>query len=85
MNDVPKTGKVLITGGAGFIGSHLSERLLALGASVICVDNFDPFYPPEIKRRNVEGILTNERFELVECDIRNKDDYLSMVTSESTF
>lgn len=73
MNDVPKTGKILITGGAGFIGSHLSERLLALGASVICVDNFDPFYPPEIKRRNVEGILTNERFELVECDIRNKD------------
>jgi len=65
---------ILVTGGAGFIGSHLVERLLARGNGVICVDNFDPFYPPEIKRRNIECILTNERFELVECDIRSKDD-----------
>lgn len=65
---------ILITGGAGFIGSHLVKRLLARGNRVICVDNFDPFYPPEIKRKNTECILTNGRFVLVECDIRSKHD-----------
>ena len=65
---------ILVTGGAGFIGSHLVERLLARGNRVICVDNFAPFYPPEVKRRNIERLLTNERFELVECDIRSEDD-----------
>ncbi len=74
MKSEKTTRRILITGGAGFIGSHLSERLLALGASVICVDNFDPFYPPELKRRNIECIRANERFELVECDVRSKDD-----------
>ncbi|MBI5756491.1 MAG: GDP-mannose 4,6-dehydratase, partial [Nitrospirae bacterium] len=44
---------VLITGGAGFIGSHLSERLLKEGFRVICLDNFDTFYDPKIKRENI--------------------------------
>jgi len=71
---IKKMENILVTGGAGFIGSHLVERLLARGDRCICVDNFDPFYPPEIKRKNIECILTNERFELVECDIRSKHD-----------
>ena len=62
---------VLVTGGAGFIGSHLIERLLVKGNRIICVDNFDPFYPPEVKRANTEPFLTSDRFELMECDIRD--------------
>jgi len=65
--------KVLITGAAGFIGSHLSERLLSEGRTVVGVDNFDEFYDPQIKRSNIAGCLENENFELVEGDIRDRD------------
>ena len=63
--------KILITGAAGFIGSHLSERVLADGWSVVGVDNFDDFYDPRIKRRNVEGCLKRKNFQLIEADIRD--------------
>ena len=43
----------LVTGGAGFIGSHLVDRLLADGAEVVALDNFDPFYPEPLKRANL--------------------------------
>jgi UDP-glucuronate 4-epimerase len=64
--------KILVTGGAGFIGSHLTDRLLALGNEVICIDNFDPFYSVAIKRNNLQNALSNSNFHLVQCDIRNK-------------
>ena len=64
--------KVLVTGAAGFIGSHLCERLLGDGRQVIGVDNFDDFYDPQIKRRNIAGCLENDNFELVEADIRDR-------------
>ena len=64
--------KVLITGAAGFIGSHLCERLLGDGGTVVGVDNFDDFYDPQIKRSNIVGCLENENFELVEADIRDR-------------
>jgi UDP-glucuronate 4-epimerase len=63
--------KVIVTGAAGFIGSHVVERLLSRGAQVVGVDNFDPFYDPAIKRRNLEGALASSRFRLVEADIRD--------------
>jgi UDP-glucuronate 4-epimerase len=63
--------KALVTGAAGFIGSHLSERLLAEQWSVAGVDNFDDFYDPQIKRRNIEGCLRDKNFQLVEADIRD--------------
>jgi UDP-glucuronate 4-epimerase len=63
--------KALITGAAGFIGSHLSERLLADGSNVVGVDNFDDFYDPQIKRRNIEICFKNKNFQLVEADIRD--------------
>ncbi len=63
--------KALVTGAAGFIGSHLSERLLNDGLTVIGVDNFDDFYDPQIKRRNIEGCFKNKNFQLVEADIRD--------------
>ena len=63
--------KVLITGAAGFIGSHLCERLLAGGWNVVGVDNFDDFYDPGIKRENIKICLENPDFRLVEADIRD--------------
>ncbi len=63
--------KALVTGAAGFIGSHLCERLLADGWAVTGIDNFDDFYDPQIKRRNVAKCLTSGNFRLVESDIRD--------------
>jgi UDP-glucuronate decarboxylase len=56
--------RVLVTGGAGFIGSHLCERLLADGASVVCADNFFTG-----TRRNLDRILGHKRFELLRHDV----------------
>ena len=66
---------ILVTGGAGFIGSHLCERLLSDGVKVICLDNFDSFYDPSVKIKNVEGVKKKspELFELVTGDIRNPE------------
>lgn len=63
--------RVVVTGGAGFIGSHLCERLLARGDEVAAIDSFDPFYDPAVKRRNVAGALASPRFRLVEADVRD--------------
>ena len=47
---------ILLTGGAGFIGSHVCERLLEMGRSVLCIDNFNDYYSPLIKERNISFI-----------------------------
>jgi len=62
---------ILITGGAGFIGSHLGERLLKRGDRIVAFDNFDPFYDPSIKRDNVVSAGANPAYRLVEGDIRD--------------
>jgi UDP-glucuronate 4-epimerase len=61
------TGKVLITGGAGFIGSHLARSLLAAGAKVGILDNFEDFYSPQAKRQNIKGLSA----EVFVADIRD--------------
>jgi len=65
--------KILITGGAGFIGSHLAERLVSQGHGVWILDNFDPYYDPELKRRNLAGLSQSPRYRLVEGDIRDRE------------
>jgi len=64
--------KALVTGTAGFIGSYMSERLLADGWEVTGIDNFDDFYEPQIKWRNIAGCLKNTNFQLIEADIRDR-------------
>lgn len=65
--------RVLVTGAAGFIGSHLTDRLLARGDSVYGIDEFNDYYDPAIKRRNIASALEHDGFTLYEGDIRNGD------------
>ena len=64
--------RYLITGGAGFIGSTLIERLLKENNKVIVIDNFCDFYSPKIKEKNISEFINNSNFELYREDIRNK-------------
>lgn len=63
----------LITGCAGFIGSHLSERLLKEGHQVVGIDNFDPFYKREIKVQNLKGLLSSTHFQFIEGDLKDSN------------
>ncbi len=62
---------VLITGGAGFIGSSLADRLLEENFNVIVVDNFSDYYSPDIKRNNIKEALKKDNYKLYEIDIEN--------------
>jgi UDP-glucuronate 4-epimerase len=63
---------LLVTGGAGFIGSHVADRLIARGDRVVVLDDFNDFYDPRRKRDNVAPHLRNPRYRLVEGDIRDR-------------
>lgn len=63
--------KTLITGGAGFIGSHLLEILLKKNESIISLDNFDDYYDPSIKKENIRGFKNHPKFKLYREDIRD--------------
>ncbi len=65
--------KVLITGAAGFIGSHVTDSLLADGHHVVGFDNFDPYYDRPQKEANLEAARASDAFALVEADIRDAD------------
>jgi UDP-glucuronate 4-epimerase len=75
-------GSVLVTGGAGFIGSHLCERLLSRGLRVVAVDSFDPFYPESVKRQNIRDLVPQPGFRLIEADIRATDALLRALEEE---
>ena len=68
-NHIISNAKVLVTGGAGFIGSSLIEALLGQGNKVVCLDNFMTGH-----RKNIEGFLSDNNFTLIEGDIRNYED-----------
>jgi UDP-glucuronate 4-epimerase len=76
---------VLVTGAAGFIGSHFSERLVARGCSVVGLDNFNDYYDPAVKRRNIASLLKRpDSFRLVEGDILDVD-LLKRLYAENRF
>jgi len=74
MERVLRNRNVLVTGGAGFIGSNLIESLLAYGNKVVCLDNFATG-----KRENLKGFIDNQDFRLIEGDIRNYNDCINAV------
>jgi UDP-N-acetylglucosamine 4-epimerase len=74
MERILKDSRVLVTGGAGFIGSNLVDSFLQSGNSVVCLDNFSTG-----KRKNLETFLDNPKFRLIEGDIRNYEDCLKAV------
>ncbi len=76
--------RILLTGAAGFIGSHLCEQLLGRGDTVLGLDSFDDFYDPAIKRRNLQEAQTHPQFRLVEGDIRNGE-LLEQIFAEHRF
>ena len=67
------TLRCLVTGAAGFIGSHLAERLVAEGYEVVGVDCFTDYYPRLVKERNLSALRNSDRFRFVEADLRSAD------------
>lgn len=61
--------KILLTGGAGFIGSHLTERLLRENCFICCLDDFNEFYDPRIKKNNISPFISHSAYELIEGNI----------------
>lgn len=64
--------KILVTGGAGFIGSHVIKALLDRGDEIVCFDNFNDYYDPQLKRDRIDVLLKDYQFEVVEGNISNK-------------
>lgn len=67
-----KGSHILVTGGAGFIGSHLVDTLLADGFNVTVIDNFEPYYDRRVKESNIQAHLAHPQYKLVEVDIRDR-------------
>lgn len=80
--DIEEIGRVLVTGGAGFIGSNLVDRLLGDGATVTVVDNFDPFYPKDRKLANLRSAGKHPRFHFMELDIRDAARVEELIAAE---
>ena len=74
---------ILVTGGAGFIGSHVCEKLISSGHKVICVDNFNDYYDPQIKESNISEMKKDRNFILYRNDIL-KNDLLEYIFSNNS-
>jgi UDP-glucuronate 4-epimerase len=75
--------KILVTGGAGFIGSHLTEQLIKNDKDVIVIDSMDPYYQREIKENNITNIKKIGNFKFFENDITNANDMEAIIKNES--
>jgi nucleoside-diphosphate-sugar epimerase len=77
--------KCIVTGAAGFIGSHLCERLIQLGHDVVGIDAFLPYYSPKIKETNLQSLSQQNRFELHRLDLRTDELQLPLSDAEYIF
>lgn len=74
--------KLLVTGAAGFIGSHLADRLAQRGDEVVGLDNFNDYYDPARKRANAAALARHTNFRMIEADIRDRPAMLAMMAEE---
>ncbi len=74
--------KLLVTGAAGFIGSHLADRLAKRGDEVVGLDNFNDYYDPARKRANAEALSRHANFRMIEADIRDRAGMMAMMDDE---
>ena len=63
---------IMVTGGAGFIGSHLCQKIISLGHNVICIDDFNDYYDPAVKEDNIRELADDSRFTLFRADITDR-------------
>ena len=75
---------ILITGGAGFIGTNLTKALLEKDNKIFCIDNLNDYYSPEIKEKNIEQFKDNSNYQFQKIDIENLDD-LKAIFAENNF
>ncbi len=75
--------RILLTGAAGFIGSHLADQLLARGDEVVGIDNFDPFYPRAVKERNLTAARGQPRYTFHELDMLEAGRVAALLTPET--
>jgi len=73
---------ILVSGAAGFIGSHVSEYFIGLGHHVVGIDNFDDFYPLDFKKLNLQNLLKNARFKFYHVDIRDRKSLDNIFSSQ---
>ncbi|MEO8772105.1 MAG: GDP-mannose 4,6-dehydratase [Ferruginibacter sp.] len=74
--------EIIVTGGAGFIGSHLVEKLLGNNYAVTVIDNFDPFYPKAVKLKNISSFTDHASFTFIEMDILNEAELNDKLTGK---
>ena len=77
--------KIVITGGAGFIGSHIAERCAKEGYDVVIIDNLDSYYSPNLKKENIDIVLKGGNAAFVHGDITNIDSLKKVIDKDVDF